>query len=169
MTEARENFTDWLRDAHAMEKQAETMLSATEERLENYPELRSKLQAHTEETRQQALLIEQCLQRLGEDTSTLKDVVGKTTATAQGLSGVFVSDEVVKAIMASYTFEHMEIAAYRSLISAADLVGDTETKRVCEAILVQEQAMADWLAERISPITQQFLQRDMAPGATAKH
>lgn len=169
MTEARENLMDWLRDAHAMEKQAETMLSATAERLENYPELRSKLQAHAEETRQQAVLVEQCLQRLGEDTSTLKDVVGKTTAMAQGLSGMFVSDEVVKAMMASYTFEHMEIAAYRSLIAAAELVGDVETQRVCEAILPQEQAMADWLEERIGSITQQFLQRDMQSDATAKH
>src|SRR5690606_32187588 len=100
---------------------------------------------------------------------TLKDMAGKATATAQGLSGMFVSDEVVKATMASYTFEHMEIAAYKSLIAAAELAGDAETRRVCEAILAQEEAMAKWLGEHIATITQQFLQRDAAPRTPAKH
>ena len=39
MATARENLLDWLRDAHAMEQQAETMLNAQVERLEHYPEL----------------------------------------------------------------------------------------------------------------------------------
>ena len=55
MNDVQENLLDWLRDAHAMEKQAETMLTKTAERLENYPQLRAKLQAHCEETRQQAI------------------------------------------------------------------------------------------------------------------
>lgn len=169
MTDVHENLLDWLRDAHAMEEQAETMLSRTAERLENYPELRAKLLAHCEETRQQARMLRDCLERLDESTSTMKDMAGKASATAQGLSGMFVSDEVVKATMASYTFEHMEIAAYKSLIAAAELAGDMETKRVCEAILVQEEAMAHWLGERIAMTTQQFLRRDAAPGTTAKH
>ncbi|CAP44121.1 DUF892 family protein [Bordetella petrii] len=71
--------------------------------------------------------------------------------------------------MASYTFEHMEIASYKSLIAAAELAGDAETKRVCEAILPQEEAIAEWLSERIATITQQFVRRDAAPDTTAKH
>src|SRR5690554_763077 len=168
MNDATEHLLDWLRDAHAMEKQAETMLTATAERLENYPELRAKLQAHCEETRQQANLLRQCLERMGEDTSTMKDIMGKTMATAQGFSSVFAPDEVVKAAMASYTFEHMEIASYRCLIAAAELAGDMETKRVCEQILPQEEAMAKWLLEHLAPVTQQFLARDEFDADTAK-
>ncbi len=169
MTDVQKNLLDWLRDAHAMEQQAETMFTRTAERLENSPELKVKLQAHCEETRQQARIIRECLERLGEDTATMKDMAGKVTATAQGLSGMFVSDEVVKATMASYTFAHMEIASYRSLIAAADLAGDTETKRLCEAILPQEEAIAEWLGDQIATITQEFLRRDAASGTTAKH
>ncbi|RTZ45580.1 ferritin-like domain-containing protein [Candidimonas sp. SYP-B2681] len=161
MNEAQSELMDWLRDAHAMEKQAETMLSSTADRLDDYPELQAKLRQHYEETCEQARLVGQCLERLGEDTSTVKDVMGKTTAMAQAFSGVFASDEVVKAAMASYTFEHMEIAAYRTLIAAAELVGDHETKRVCEMILPQEEAMAKWLQERLATVTQQFLTREM--------
>ena len=84
------------------------------------------------------------------------------------MSGLFVSDEVVKGTLASYTFEHMEIASYRILIAAAEQAGDQETKRVCESILQQEIAMAEWLAENAGEITRRFLERDQRD-VTAKH
>lgn len=45
-TEMKENLLDWLRDAHAMEEQAEKMLTSTAERLQNYPELRARIEQH---------------------------------------------------------------------------------------------------------------------------
>lgn len=168
-TAAEENLLDWLRDAHAMEKQAEQMLSTTAKRLDHYPELRAGIERHIVETQEQARLVEQCIERLGGDTSALKDAGGKIMATAQALSGMFVDDEVVKASMASYVFEHMEIASYRALIAAAEVVGDNETINVCKQILPQEEAMANWLVERLPGTVQQFLQRDEMPGVTAKH
>lgn len=168
-TRAEDHLMDWLRDAHAMEQQAEKMLTATCDRLENYPELKARLQQHIDETREQARLVATCIERRGGDTSALKDLAAKATAMAQGMSGLFVTDEVVKASMASYTFEHMEIAAYRSLIAAAQLVGDSETVRVCQQILPQEEAMAKWLMDHLDAVTQEFLQRSETPGATAKH
>ncbi len=169
MASAEDNLLDWLRDAHAMEQQAETMLKATTSRLENYPTLKARLESHIDETREQARLIKSCIDRRGSGTSAVKDMAAKATATAQGLSGMFVSDEVVKGAMASYTFEHMEIASYRCLIAAADAVGDAETSRICQQILKQEEAMAAWLGEQLPQVTAQFLQLSMTPGATAKH
>ncbi|WP_276809610.1 ferritin-like domain-containing protein [Castellaniella defragrans] len=168
-TEMKENLLDWLRNAHAMEEQAEKMLTATAERLQHYPELRARIEQHVEETRQQALRVRQCIERLGGDTSAIKDITGKMMAMAQGLSGMFVSDEVVKASLASYAFEHMEIASYKALIAAAETCGDTETKRLCEQSLAEEEAMADWLAAHLPATVRQFLLRDEAPNTTAKH
>ena len=65
------------------------------------------------------------------------------------LGGMTASDEIVKGAMAGYVFEHFEIASYTALIAAAKTAGDPETARVCEAILVQEEAMADWLAAHL--------------------
>ena len=169
MASAEENLMDWLRDAHAMEQQAETMLTDTAARIENYPDVKARLERHIQETREQARLVKSCIDRRGGGTSTMKDIAGKVTATAQGLSGMFVSDEIVKAGMASYTFEHMEIASYRTLIAAAELVGDTETRQICERILAEEEAMASWLAEHLPAVTRRFLQLDATPDATAKH
>ena len=50
MTDAREHLLDWLRDAHAMEQQAEQMLKAQAARIENYPALKARIEAHLEET-----------------------------------------------------------------------------------------------------------------------
>ncbi|APG93148.1 ferritin-like domain-containing protein [Sinorhizobium americanum] len=158
----------WLRDAHAMEEQAITMLTSQSGRLENYPELKAQIEKHLQETRDQVAMLDRCLERTGGGASGIKDITGKIVAFGQGLSGLFVNDEVVKGSLASFTFEQMEIASYKILIAAADHAGDEETKRVCETILQQELAMAQWLDEHAAEITRTFLERDQQ-GKTAKH
>lgn len=73
---------------------------------------------------------------------------------------MLASDEVMKGVLASYTFEHLEIASYRMLIQAAKHAGDDETKRVCEGILEQEIAMAKWLEDHMDAITEKFLEQE---------
>lgn len=165
---AREHFVDWLRDAHAMEEQAETMLKAMEGRLEHYPELRTRITQHIQETKHQAERLRHCIQDVGADTSLMKDLTGKFMATMQGFSGAMASDEVVKGAMFSYAFEHMEIAAYRNLIAAARIVGETRTAEVCEDILAEEIAMAQWLEEHMGSVVSQFLLRAGADPGAAK-
>lgn len=169
MATRQETLLDWLRDAHAMEKQAETMLSALAGRIENYPEVKTKIEEHLNETRRQASALEGSIERLGGNTSTVKDLMGKFVATGQGLSGAFAADEIVKGAMASYTFEHMEIAAYKVLIAAADACGDPDTSAVCQRILGEEMAMAKWLDENLEAVTEKFLARDEEPDLTSKH
>lgn len=70
--------------------------------------------------------------------------------------------------MASYVFENMEIASYVTLIAAAQQAGDTETQRVCEQILAQEQEMAQWVLDNLPEVTQAFLLRDATDGLEAK-
>ena len=158
----------WLRDAHAMEKQAEQVLSTTASRIENYPELKAQLEGHLEQTRRHADLIHGCLKRHHGGTSSLKDTAARMVGLTQAMSGLFVGDEIVKASMGSYVFEEMEIAAYKILIAAAEACADPETKRVCENILREEEEMARWLDERLPLITRQYLSRS-EQGLTAKH
>jgi ferritin-like metal-binding protein YciE len=160
MATMEERFMEWLRDAHAMERHAETMMSAMANRIEHFPEVRQRLEQHIDETRQQAQMLESCIQRRGGDTSTFKDLAARFAGMGQGISGIFVGDEVVKGAMASYTFEHMEIAAYTVLIETAELVGDPETSAICQRILAQEQAMAAWLGEHLPAVTCTYLGRE---------
>jgi ferritin-like metal-binding protein YciE len=168
MPEAREWLIQWLRDAHAMEEQAETMLNGQLSRIENYPELSDQIKKHLEETKGQAARLKQCLDRIGEGSSSLKDAGGKLMAMGQSISGVFAGDEVMKGSLASYTFEHMEIASYNILIAAANAVGESEVARVCEQNLREEEAMAEWLKEHIAGTTEQFLSRAESDSDRAK-
>ena len=52
-----EHYHDWLRDAHAMEKQAESMLESMASRIDNYPELRARIEQHLNETNWKLFLI----------------------------------------------------------------------------------------------------------------
>lgn len=159
MSDFREHFIDWLRDAHAMEEQAETMLNGMKDRVDDYPQLQTRIIQHLEETRQQQVQLKACIKRVDASTSGIKDLAGKAVALGQTLSGMFVEDEIVKGVISAYVFEHMEIASYKTLIAAAGRVGDAETQHVLEGILQQEQAMADWLMENMPALTLAYLNK----------
>lgn len=65
MATVQDNLLDWLRDAHAMEQQAESMLKGQAERLEHYPQLKGRIVQHIEETQGQQRLLLECIERLG--------------------------------------------------------------------------------------------------------
>lgn len=164
----QENYHDWLRDAHAMEKQAESMLNAMSNRIDNYPDLRARIAQHLTETQTQIKLLEEVIDRNGISRSLLKDATSKMAAMGQAVGGMFASDEIVKGSISSYVFEQFEIASYTSLISAAQKVGDTASVEIFEQILAQEEAMADWALTHLPVVTEQFLLRDAADGVEAK-
>jgi ferritin-like metal-binding protein YciE len=168
-TEAIEHLKDWLRDAHAMEQQAESMLQAQADRLDHYPVLRARIVEHIEETRWQRDQLEGCLSRLDSSPSLVKDMGGRMMAFGQAMAGMMMTDEVVKGSMASYVFENIEIATYTVLIAAAGMAGDEQTRTVCEQIIKQEQAMAAWLLEHLPATTDAFLSRSAVPGVEASH
>jgi ferritin-like metal-binding protein YciE len=166
--DAREWLMQWLRDAHAMEEQAETMLTGLLGRLENYPELSDRIRQHIDETKGQAERLKNCLDAHDESSSLVKDAGGKLMAMAQSISGVFAGDEVMKGSLASYTFEHMEIASYTILIAAAKSLNEADIVRACEENLREEVAMAEWLQDNLERTTQQFLSRARAESDSAK-
>lgn len=167
MAVSRENLTAWLRDAHAMENQAIEILEKQDSRLEHYPELRARVRTHLEESHRQAERVERCLHQLGSDTSSLKTAAGKMIGTAQQLSGLFASDEVLKSGIADYAFEHYEIASYKMLIAAAGEAGEHQVRDILEESLREEEAMAVWLDQHLPEVTRQYLHREAA-GQSAK-
>lgn len=163
-----ENYHDWLRDAHGMEKQAESMLEAMAKRIDNYPVLKSKIESHLAETREQIGLLEGLIDQCGISRSVLKDTMGKMAAMGQAVGGVFNSDEVVKGAIGGYVFEQFEIACYTSLIRTAEELGDVNGVQVLQKIVAQEIEMAEWMLQHVPEVTTQFLDRSSAPGVEAK-
>ncbi len=168
MADLHDNYLDWLRDAHAMEEQAESMLKGMAGRLEHYPDLRARIQQHIEETIEQQRLVKSVIKRYDSSSSVFKDMAGKMAAMGQAVGGMLASDEVIKGGISGYAFENFEIASYTALIAAAQAVGDTEGQRIFTQILEQEKAMAAWLLEHLPETTRQFLARSQAPHTEAK-
>lgn len=150
-----EHYHDWLRDAHAMEKQAESMLESMASRIENYPDIKARIEQHISETKHQITMLEEVLDRNGISRSVLKDSMSKMAAMGQSIGGMFPSDEIVKGSISGYVFEQFEIACYTSLLAAAK-AGDTASIPTIEAILKEEMQMADWLIKHIPQTTEQF-------------
>lgn len=162
-----EHYHDWLRDAHAMEKQAESMLESMAGRIDNYPDLRARIEQHVNETKRQITVLEEILDRNEISRSVIKDSMSKMAALGQSIGGMFPSDEIVKGSISGIV-EQFEIACYTSLLAAAEKAGDTASIPAIEAILAEEREMADWLIKHIPQTTEQFLLRSDADGVEAK-
>lgn len=149
--EARENFVAWLNDAHAMENQADKMFKTTASYFaEQYKDIKLQLEAYSAGAQENERLLQACLDRYGRGSSFVKDIVGKAMGLAQGFSGFFVSDEVVKALIACYTFCHMGLASYKCLVEGALVLADEEARSICMRLLSQKVVETEWLEKQLA-------------------
>ncbi|RBP17660.1 ferritin-like metal-binding protein YciE [Roseiarcus fermentans] len=167
-------YATGLRNAHAMETQAEELLKRQIERLDAYPDLQARMQEHLHETRTQQERLEILLRSIDETTSTFKDTAMAFVGNLAAAAHMPASDEVLKNAFASVAFENYEIAAYKSLIDLAGRAGATEAVGPLRQSCAEEQAMAAWLDSRIEAVTEQFLARStgappLNPATAAGH
>lgn len=158
-TETRDTFLAGLRNAHAMESQALSVMQPQLNRLEHYPELRSLLEQHYRETEGQIARLDQIFEGLGESASSLKDSALSAMGAMQAMGHSLASDEILKNTMADYMFEHFEIAAYTALITMAQTEGMTSAVPLLQANLEEERRCASSLYEIIPVVTERFMER----------
>lgn len=163
----RDLFITGLRNAHAMENQALSIIKPQLKRIENYPEVARRLEEHQRETEGQIDRLEGVLSDLGEDHSTLKDMALSLSGSMAALGHSVADDEILKNAFANYAFENFEIAAYKSLITLADLGGYTAAHGALQANLKEEEAMAAWLADNLRDVTTRYVTLSES-GQTAK-
>jgi ferritin-like metal-binding protein YciE len=152
-------YTTGLRNQHAVENQAIQLLERQIGRLENYPELRTRMQHHLDESHAQVERLDRLLAALGTSSSALKDAAMSFMGNVAALAHAPASDEVIKNSLANYAFEHYEIAGYKSLIAIAEEVGDAEAITLLGESLSEEEAMAQWIDEHLKDTTLTFLHR----------
>lgn len=83
-TTGHDLFVTGLKNAHATENQAISILKPQAGRIENYPDIEAELQKHIAEAEGQIARIERILDALGEDKSSLQDL-------AVSLAGTFAA------------------------------------------------------------------------------
>lgn len=152
-----EHVCDWLRDAHAMEQQAEKLFAGQAERLKDYVELSAKLKDELTYVTANQILLAGLVKKLGSSTSIFKDSVAKFVAFEQNMTGALMSDEPVKGILALHTFTQMAVGSYKILVSAADESGETDIKATCETLLASSERRAAWIESELNTITRTFL------------
>ncbi|MFK3690813.1 ferritin-like domain-containing protein [Agrobacterium tumefaciens] len=156
-TDLREIFVTGLRNAHAMENQALSIMKPQISRIENYPEVKARLELHYRETEGQIARIEEVLHGLSETSSTMKDTALSMTGSLASLGHSIAGDEIIKNSLANFAFENYEIAAYRSLLTVADHGGYQAAHSAIARNLEEEINMANWLKDNLEKVTLEFL------------
>lgn len=164
---AHETLVDGLRNAHALEKQVVAVLEAQIKQLDEYPDLHARLTAHITETREQARRLEAALEACGESASMVKDALLSLMGLGQSSMQGLTDDAVLKAVAADTMTEHLEIATYKTLLVLADMAGKPELRPRLEESLHEEEAMAAWLHENLTPLTRRFVEIKAAEEAKA--
>lgn len=153
----RDVLISWLNDAYATEQSLVNVLESHVQHADGHEPLKAKYEAHLAQTRRHGELVEQCLQKLGSDTSAAKGAMGKMSGWIQGMSAAPADDALVKDALADYSMEHFEIASYKGLIAGAEQAGETEVAETCRQILRDEEDMAQFLEQQIPELTESHL------------
>ncbi len=134
----------YLRDVHALEGQAEELLEAGAERVED-EQLEAAFRDHLEETRRHRKRIASLLEERGAGPSLAKDAMLK--AGGLNLSAFFGAQPDSTTKLAGFAFEHLEVAAYELLQRVAARAGDDGVVATAEEILAEERHAAERVAE----------------------
>ena len=152
----RDLFIVGLRNAHAVEKQALSIMTPQVKRIEHYPEVAERLQLHIEETNGQIARLDEILAGLDTSGSTLKDAVLSMSGGMAAIAHSVAGDEILKNSFANYAFEHFEIASYKSLLVLAEDGGFSAATALLTQSLGEEQSMARWIDETLPAITRRY-------------
>jgi len=140
-----EQLGKYLGDAHAIEEQAIQLLERAP-RISEDGALARVLSDHLGESRRHAELVEERLNALGDDSSTLKDAALRLGALNWGAFFQGHPDTPGKLAAFTYAFEHLEIGGYEQLKRVARRAGDDGTITVADRILGEERAAAGRIA-----------------------
>jgi ferritin-like metal-binding protein YciE len=164
--QAQSIYITGLRNQHAVENQAIQLLERQIGRLENYPEMADRMRQHVAESKEQARRLEELLAQFGTSESSFKDTMMSFMGNMAAMVHAPASDEVIKNTFANFAFEHFEIAAYKSLLTLADVTGHSAATSALKQSLAEEEAMAGWINDHLAETTRLFVQRSEA-GMTA--
>ncbi len=140
-----------------IEGQQEMIQNATDE------SLRSAIQEHLAQTRQHAVNVERVFVELGQEAhrETNEVAQGLVSEAQEGIqeaqSDALRDSAIVSAVI---KVEHFEMGSYRSLVTAARLMGQTEIERLLRENMQQEEETAR-IAENSA---EELLQKAMQEG-----
>lgn len=144
LTTTEEKLVDYLQDAHALESNVLEMLQSLA-RTTPDQELTTLFEQHMEETREHQHKLQTCLEGLGADTSTRKELQTVVGGMGKALVDMVRGDKAGKNGRDAYVSESLEIASYNLLERLATKAGHQEIAEVARQIRSDEERMRDAL------------------------
>ena len=140
-----DQLNSYLADAHAIEKQALSLLERGPKLVADQ-RLATLFEQHLVETRSHEQRIRARLEARGSSPSRIKDIGMRLGGFSLG--GFFGAqpDTPAKLTGFAFAFEHLEVAGYEQLKRVADRARDGETVQLAETIAAEERAMAARIA-----------------------
>lgn len=142
-----EHLTNYLIDAHAMEKQSIKLLEKGAD-IAGDEEIARIYRAHLMQSTEHERYVSERLAAHGQSPSKVRDTAMQVGALGIGVAAQAAPDTPVKLAATAFAFENLEVASYRLLGRLAKRAGDTETVSVVQRILEQEEAAAELVAGR---------------------
>lgn len=155
--DARDLFVTGLRNAHAVEIEAEQLIQRQLGGLDDYPELARRMRQHLDETRRQQERLKALLDRMNDSSSTMKDATLGLMGNLSALATMPSDDAVLKNTFANLAFENYEIAAYCSLIAMAEACGYADALAPLRQSLEEERDMARFIDDNTPAVTRKFM------------
>ena len=157
-SQAEDLFQRGLRNLHAVETQCRTMTQRQLNRLDDFPNVRERMESYLETTDRQLERLELILDRHGGNTSGMKDAMAGMGANMTAMGNAMADDEILKNSMANAALTMFQIAAYDSAIAIGEAAGEADALRQLQLSLSEERDMHAWLAETMRGVTLQHLQ-----------
>ena len=169
----KELYLDELRDLYDAEQQLVKALPKMA-KASTSPELRNGFEEHLEQTKGHVQRLEQIFEGLGEPAKgkKCKGMAGLVAEGAEMMDEDF-EDKVMDAglISAAQRVEHYEIAAYGTVRTFANLLGESEAESLLETTLNEEKETDQKLTDASQQINPAALRGDdgtVKAGRTAK-
>src|SRR5215203_2599778 len=125
--------------------------------------LKGAIQEHLEQTRQHAANVKRVFAELGQDARRESNAVaqGLVSEAQEGIqeaqSSALRDCAIVSAVI---KVEHFEMASYRSLVTRANLMGQTEIERLLRENMQQEEETAQTAENSARELLQKAMQEE---------
>jgi ferritin-like metal-binding protein YciE len=153
MTEMKDLLTHELADLLYAERRFLTGTRRMSKEAQD-PEIRSRLEQHVKETETQIERLGQAFSAIGEKAKAEKceAAIGLREEHDSFKSEEKPSSPILQAfdLGSGLRVEHYEIAAYRSAIAVAKVLGENECAAILKDSLTEEEAMANFLEQNAS-------------------
>jgi ferritin-like metal-binding protein YciE len=146
-------------EAHAMEQNVLRMLDGMIQTTDD-PEMIDRLEHHRLETQAHAGRMRARLEAHGASPSLVRQAGGILQALAKLPLDVVRGEKAGRNARDGFATEHLEIASYELLRRVAERAGDEETAIAATEIILEEKAMADFIADRWDAIVEQSLREE---------